>query len=93
MERSLHQKTPGDYLLMKFALDQSFPPRALQGAVITEPFDKKNPSRSFRIIDFEVNINSHQINVRVVGEDETIYSMPWDHLKEWHIQFQHLLPN
>tara|TARA_R100000458_G_scaffold54278_1_gene57215 strand:+ start:401 stop:637 length:237 start_codon:yes stop_codon:yes gene_type:complete len=78
---------------MKFSLDQSFPPHALHGAVLTEPIDGKNPSRSFRIIDFEVNVTSHQINVRIVDEENQIYSLPWENLKEWHIQFQHLLPN
>ena len=76
---------------MKFALDQSFSPQALHGSIITEPMDGKNPSRSFRIIDLEINVTSHQINVRMVGEDDQVYSMPWETLKDWHIQFQHLL--
>jgi len=76
---------------MKFALDQSFSPQALHGSVIIEPIDPKNPSRSFRIHDFEINVTTHQINVRVVGEDDQVYSMPWETLKDWHIQFQHLL--
>jgi len=76
---------------MKFALDQSFSPQALHNAIIVEPIDGKNPSRSFRIIDLEINVTSHQLNVRVVGEDEQVYSLPWETLTDWHIQFQHLL--
>ena len=74
---------------MKFQNDQYFSLDSLKGAVITAP-----DSSEFRIIEFEINLTSHQLNVIVLltgGETPNArYTIPFEDIKDWAIQFQPL---